>query len=93
MPIPADLTDPADDPIERAHLEEQLAPWRERYPRVRVETVLTHDGAAAALVDAAKHAALTIVGSHGHGTLAAALLGSTVLQLLHHADCPVMVVR
>ncbi|MEU4240257.1 universal stress protein [Actinoplanes sp. NPDC026619] len=84
---------PADDPAERSRLEEQLAPWRKRYPQVRLETVLTHDGAAAALVEATRHAALTVVGSHGHGTVAAALLGSTVLQLLHHADCPVMVVR
>ncbi|GIF20858.1 nucleotide-binding universal stress UspA family protein [Actinoplanes tereljensis] len=93
VPMPADLSNPADDPGERERLEEQLAPWRDRYPQVRVETVLTHDGAAAALVGATKRAALTVVGSHGHGTLAAALLGSTVLQLLHHADCPVMVVR
>jgi nucleotide-binding universal stress UspA family protein len=82
-----------DDPDAAQRLEVRLTPYRERYPQVHVETVLTHDGAAAALVDATRHAALTVVGSHGHGTLAAALLGSTVLELLHRADCPVMVVR
>jgi nucleotide-binding universal stress UspA family protein len=92
-PLPGEAPNPPEDPTERERLEKQLAPWRQRYPQVRVETVLTYDGAAAALVGATKHAALTVVGSHGHGTVAAALLGSTVLQLLHHADCPVMVVR
>ncbi|GAA0565983.1 universal stress protein [Paractinoplanes ferrugineus] len=83
----------ADDQDAGERLETRLAPYRARYPQVHVATVLTREGAAAALVEATRHAALTVVGSHGHGSLAAALLGSTVLQLLHHADCPVLVVR
>lgn len=83
----------ADDPDAADRLETRLAPFRERFQQVRVETVLTNDQAAAALADAGRHAALTVVGSHGHGTLAAALLGSTVLRLLHEADCPVLVVH
>lgn len=84
---------PAQDDTERAQLVDQLAPWRRKYPDVPVEVVLTHDGAAAALVDASTRAQLVVVGSHGRGTIRGTLLGSASLQLLHHADCPVMIVR
>ncbi len=56
-----------------------------------VEVVLTHESAAAALVSASGRARLVIVGSHGRGVVAGALLGSAGLQLLHHADCPVLI--
>jgi nucleotide-binding universal stress UspA family protein len=39
-----------------------------------------------------RHADLIIMGSRGHGPLAAALLGSVVAHVLQHARCPVMVV-
>jgi nucleotide-binding universal stress UspA family protein len=90
---PADVDTPEQDAAERAALGEQLRPWREKYPHVPVEVVLTHDSAASALVEASRQARLVIVGSHGRGRLTGALLGSAGLQLLHHADCPVHIVR
>jgi nucleotide-binding universal stress UspA family protein len=45
------------------------------------------------LIDVSREAALVIVGSRGHGALVGSLLGSVGQQLLHHADCPVMIVR
>ncbi|HLN15745.1 MAG TPA: universal stress protein [Acidimicrobiales bacterium] len=45
------------------------------------------------LVEASKGAALLVIGSRGHGELASALLGSTGLHCVHHAHCPVVVVR
>ena len=84
---------PDQDADERARLEEQLAPWRAKYPETRVEVVLTHDSAAGALAEASKHAQLVVVGSRGHGAITGTLLGSAGLQLLHHAECPVYVAR
>ena len=51
--------------------------------------------AAKALVDAsAKHdARMIVVGSHGEGPLAGALLGSVPHKLVHLAEQPVLVVR
>lgn len=84
---------PDQDADERARLEEQLAPWRSKYPEVRVDVVLTHDSVAGALVEASKHAQLVVVGSRGHGVITGTLLGSAGLQLLHHAECPVYIAR
>ncbi|SNY66075.1 universal stress protein [Paractinoplanes atraurantiacus] len=84
---------PEDDDTERKQLAAQLAPWIEKYPRVPVTTVLSHDSAAAALVTASARAQLVVVGSHGHNNVSGALLGSTGLQLLHHAHCPVLIDR
>lgn len=46
-----------------------------------------------AILEAAADAALIVVGSHGHGRLASALLGSTSSRVIEHAPCPVVVVR
>ncbi|MFD0524512.1 universal stress protein [Paractinoplanes durhamensis] len=73
--------------------DDVLTPWRTKYPEVRVETVRTTTAAAEALVSGSHNAELVIVGSRGHGTIAGTLLGSVGLQLLHHADCPVQIVR
>jgi len=88
-----DVDTPGQDAAERARLEEQLAPWRDKFPGVPVDVVLTHEGAAGALVEASKHARLVVVGSRGHGVIAGALIGSAGLQLLHHAECPVYIAR
>jgi nucleotide-binding universal stress UspA family protein len=45
------------------------------------------------LLDAAKGADLLVVGSRGHGEFADALLGSVSQQCVHHASCPVVVIR
>jgi nucleotide-binding universal stress UspA family protein len=92
--VPAtDIDTPQQDAVERERLDAKLAPWREKYPDVPVEALLSHDSAAAVLAGVSHGAELVIVGSRGHGTLAGVFLGSTGMQLLHHADCPVLIAR
>jgi len=91
--VPTDIDTPELDAAERERVNEQLAPWRNKYADVLVETLLSHDSAAAVLVGVSHGAQLVVVGSRGRGALAGTLLGSTGLQLLHHADCPVLIAR
>ncbi len=71
----------------------QLAAWRDKYPGVPVRDMVVRGGAAGALVQMSKRAGLVVVGSRGQGALHGMLLGSVGLQLLHHADCPVLIAR
>ncbi len=74
-------------------LAEQLAGWRDKYPDVHVTSSVVHDSPARALLAKASGAALVVVGTRGRGGFRSLVLGSTSQQLLHHAPCPVVVVR
>jgi nucleotide-binding universal stress UspA family protein len=76
-----------------ADLGERLAGWREKYPDVHVVRKVVRDRASRALLGHAEHAQLVVVGSRGRGGFRGLLLGSTSQHLLHHAPCPVAVVR
>ena len=45
------------------------------------------------LLDASDGADLLVVGSRGHGGFTEALLGSVSQHAVHHANCPVVVIR
>jgi nucleotide-binding universal stress UspA family protein len=62
-------------------------------PPVEIEPRLVEGEAAEALVEEAKSADLVVVGSRGRGGLASALLGSVSSHVIHHAACPVVVVK
>jgi nucleotide-binding universal stress UspA family protein len=92
--VPATLVEtPEEDAAEHHRVEALLAGWREKYPQVPVEVMVSHDSPASVLAGVSHGAQLVIVGSHGRGAIAGALLGSTGIQLLHHADCPVWIAR
>jgi nucleotide-binding universal stress UspA family protein len=60
---------------------------------VEVERSVVQGAAAKVLIDAASADDLLVVGSRGHGEIAGLLLGSVSQQCVHHALCPVVVVR
>lgn len=72
--------------IEKARAELTL-------PAKQVEIVCREGGAGPVLVAESAGAALLAVGSHGHGAVSSILLGSVSNYCVHHADCPVVVVR
>jgi nucleotide-binding universal stress UspA family protein len=62
-------------------------------PDVQVCPRVLEGRAGQVLVDAAEGADLLVVGSRGHGGLAEALLGSVGQHCVHHAPCPVLIMR
>jgi nucleotide-binding universal stress UspA family protein len=87
-PPPENLLAAMDELIER-----RLQPWLERCPDVPVRRVRSEESAAKALTDHSEDAALLVVGSHGHSELWRLLLGSVSKAAVHHAHCPVAIVR
>jgi nucleotide-binding universal stress UspA family protein len=74
-------------------LAERLAGWAAKYPDVAVERVVTMDRPTHALQERSEGAQLLVVGSRGRGGLMGTILGSVSQTLLHHAACPVVIVR
>jgi nucleotide-binding universal stress UspA family protein len=70
-----------------------LDTWREEYPDVKVIEDVHSAHPVEALADASAGADLLVVGSHGRGAIGSVVLGSVSRGVLHHAQCPVAVVR
>jgi nucleotide-binding universal stress UspA family protein len=68
---------------------------RDRCPHAKVDTLVEMGHPAEAVLQAAKDwsADLIVVGSHGLGFWGRTLLGSVSNAVVHHAHCPVLVVR
>ncbi|KRF25091.1 universal stress protein [Phycicoccus sp. Soil803] len=70
-----------------------IAGWSDKYPDVQVRQHVLRAHPVEALVDHSRGAELLVVGSRGRGGFTGLLLGSVSQGVLHHAHCPVMVVR
>ena len=60
---------------------------------VKIVTKVVNGSPAKVLLHEAVGADLLVVGSRGHGSVSEALLGSVSHHCVHHAPCPVVVVR
>ncbi|MFI7065269.1 universal stress protein [Kribbella sp. NPDC050124] len=77
----------------RNWLAESLAPYREKFPAVRVRAEVAAGRPGAVLAERSDHSSMVVVGSRGRGGVAGLLLGSVSQSVLHQATCPVAVVR
>ncbi|MET9294825.1 universal stress protein [Streptomyces sp. NPDC003077] len=68
------------------------APLRETYPDVRVESEAVCAGAARALIEAGRHAEVTVLAAHRRPHRLGLQLGPVTHAVLHHAHGPVVVV-
>lgn len=65
----------------------------EHEPQVECEGKVMQGPAATVLLEEAEDADMIVVGSRGRGGFSSLLLGSVSQQIVHHAPCPVLVVR
>ncbi len=63
------------------------------HPGLAAEELVAEGTAIEVLLQEAKGASLLVVGSRGHGGFVGMLLGSVSAHAVHHAHCPVVVVR
>ena len=74
-------------------LAESLTGLGDRYPDVPVTREVVHGRPVTVLTEASRTAQLVVVGAQGRSELTGLLLGSVSQGVLHHATCPVAVVR
>ncbi|MCC9711353.1 universal stress protein [Streptomyces sp. MNU76] len=72
---------------------ESLSGMRERHPEVTLHRRLVRGRVRASLIEASAEAQLLVVGARGRGGFTGLRLGSVSQAVLHHAHCPVAVVR
>jgi nucleotide-binding universal stress UspA family protein len=79
----------------QADAERRLAALLSEHPAggVDVRPVALHGNTTPVLLAVSRVAAQLVVGSRGRGGFAGLVLGSTSDQLVHHASCPVTIVR
>ncbi|MFE5186382.1 universal stress protein [Streptomyces sp. NPDC056628] len=74
-------------------VSEAFAGHRERFPDVSVATKAVRGPTRETLIEASRSARLLVVGARGRGGFSGLLLGSVSQAMIHHAHCPVAVVR
>lgn len=77
----------------KAIVSEALAEAERLSPGLETEGEAVDGQAADVLLREAQDASLIVVGNRGRGGFASLLLGSVSQQVVHHAHCPVLVVR
>jgi nucleotide-binding universal stress UspA family protein len=79
------------------HMEEAFASivtrWEKDHPEVSVLRQITNRSPRAALLDIGAEAQLVVVGDRGRGGIPGMTVGSVASAIMHHAPCPVGIVR
>ena len=92
--IPPDLIDPeALDRHAREIVEAAVAEVSDAPDDVEIAARAVEGPPVGVLIEASKDADLLVLGSRGRGGFSGLLLGSVGQQCVHHAVCPVVIVR
>lgn len=77
------------------HVQGVAEQWRHKYPDLRISVDVRRSHPVSGLLEAAEdyRAQLIVLGGRVHSRLAEVLLGSVARGVLHHATCPVAIVR
>ncbi|GAB2598653.1 universal stress protein [Pseudactinotalea suaedae] len=89
--VPIDVTGPQE--VAQEILDRALAVAFDGEPPVDLEAALVYGPAAPTLIEQSETASMMIVGSRGLGGFRGMLLGSVSVACVHHAHCPVLVIR
>ena len=79
--------------VAKADLDDAMQVARTEFPDVAIEPQVVYGSPASVLIDASKEANLLVLGTRGHGGFVGMLLGSVSQHCVHHAECPVVIVR
>ena len=90
-PMTSDWSDIAQS--QQLMVSESMAGWGEKFPDVEVRQHVVRSYPVEALSQESAGAELLVVGSRGRGGFAGLVLGSVSQGVLHHAHCPVAVIR
>jgi nucleotide-binding universal stress UspA family protein len=77
----------------RTSLDEVVASVKAEFPDVDLRPRLLRGHVVDELVGLSMQADLLVLGNKGHGAFTGMMVGSVALKLVHHARCPVLVVR
>ncbi|GAB2752316.1 universal stress protein [Salinifilum aidingensis] len=77
----------------RSGLDGVVEPLREEFSDVDLRPRLLRGHPVDELVVASKQVDLLVLGHQGHGAFTGMMVGSVASKLVHHAKCPVLVVR
>jgi len=92
-PLPAEVVLALSPQTLEAAARKALDAAVEGFEGVDVRPVLVEGDPRDVLVKASEEAELLVVGNRGHGTIVGAILGSVSAHCVHHASCPVVVIR
>jgi nucleotide-binding universal stress UspA family protein len=92
-PLPAEVFAEVTPQALRAAAQKVLDRAVQGFEGVEIRRILIEGDARDALTKASQDAELLVVGNRGHSTIVEAILGSVSAYCVHHASCPVVVIR